>query len=163
KLFLELGYSSLFKFVVKELKYSEGAAFRRVAALQLTKDLPEVESKIESGDLSLSTAAQVQNFIVNEKKMKQPLSPSAQKELVDLAIGKSKTEVTKILIERSPNNASVNPVEKFRQVSASEAVLNLVIDKELGELLERARELQQLGEQSMQETIKRAMKFYLEK
>ncbi len=54
KLFSELGYSSLFAYVVQELGFSESSASRRLDAMKLIKEIPEIEKKIETGDLTLS-------------------------------------------------------------------------------------------------------------
>ena len=64
---LEMGYSSIFEFCVKELGYSNSSAHRRVSALRLAKDLPEVATKIEQEKLSLSTASQLSSFFYQEK------------------------------------------------------------------------------------------------
>ena len=54
KLFSELGYSSLFNYIVKELGYTDGAATRRINSFRLLQEVPEIEKKIENGKLSLS-------------------------------------------------------------------------------------------------------------
>ena len=54
KLYLEQGFSSLFDYTVKELGYSEGAAYRRIKAMKLCRDLPDTENRLQSGRLSLS-------------------------------------------------------------------------------------------------------------
>src|SRR5438045_2173558 len=43
-------YSSLHEFVVKELHYSDGAAYRRIQAMRLLKELPEIEEQLQSGE-----------------------------------------------------------------------------------------------------------------
>ena len=48
-LYAKLGYSSLFSYCVGELKYSEPAAARRIHAMRLLKQVPEVAEAIESG------------------------------------------------------------------------------------------------------------------
>lgn len=53
-LFAEMGYRDLKEYCVKELKYSEGSAWRRISAMRLLAEIPELESKIQSGDLNLS-------------------------------------------------------------------------------------------------------------
>src|SRR5262249_5933173 len=63
KLFAIRGYSSLFEYIVKALHYSEAAASERLAAMRLLKGLPEVEAKLVSGELTLTTAAKIQHFI----------------------------------------------------------------------------------------------------
>ena len=52
KYYLELGYSSLFDFAVRDLGCEEGAAYRRISAARLLQQMPEIESKVEVGDLS---------------------------------------------------------------------------------------------------------------
>jgi hypothetical protein len=44
------------------LHYSEGQAGRRIQAMRLIKEIPEIEQKIESGALSLSNISQAQSF-----------------------------------------------------------------------------------------------------
>lgn len=54
RLFSELGYGSLFEYVVKELSFSEASAARRINAARLLSDHPEIEVKIEKGDLNIT-------------------------------------------------------------------------------------------------------------
>ena len=62
KLFLEFGHDSLLKYCVKELGYSESAAFRRIKALRLSQVVPEVAQAIEEGSLNLSQVATAQSL-----------------------------------------------------------------------------------------------------
>ncbi len=59
-LYAELGFESLFAFVVKHLGLSEGSAHRRIAAMRLLNDVPEVKEKLESGALTVTNAAKIQ-------------------------------------------------------------------------------------------------------
>ena len=68
KLYLEQGFSSLFNYAVKELGYSEGAAYRRIKAMKLCREVPETESRLKSGKLSLSSACQLQAFFEKQAK-----------------------------------------------------------------------------------------------
>ena len=68
KLYLELSFSSLFDYTVKELGYSEGAAYRRIKAMKLCRDLPDTENRLQSGKLSLSSACQLQAFFEKQAK-----------------------------------------------------------------------------------------------
>ena len=58
KIYLALGFSSLIEFCMIELKYSESAAYRRISAMRLVRDLPSLEKKIEDGALSLAVISQ---------------------------------------------------------------------------------------------------------
>src|SRR4051812_45986781 len=66
RLHAQRGYESMHSFCVKELGYSDGAAHRRIEAMRLMTSVPEAQSSIESGKLSLSTAAMLQTFFKNE-------------------------------------------------------------------------------------------------
>ena len=79
KLYLELGFSSLFDYAVKELGYSEGAAYRRIKAMKLCRDLPDTENRLQSGKLSLSSASQLQAFF--EKQAKKIKTEKSKKEI----------------------------------------------------------------------------------
>ena len=68
KLYLERGFSSLFDYTIKELGYGEGAAYRRIKTMKLCQDIPETKTQIESGQLTLSTASQLQNFFEKQKR-----------------------------------------------------------------------------------------------
>ncbi|HAZ13279.1 MAG: hypothetical protein A2X86_08045 [Bdellovibrionales bacterium GWA2_49_15] len=54
KLYLELGYGSLFLFAVKELGYTEASAQRRIEAVRFINKTPEARPMVEKGDLNLS-------------------------------------------------------------------------------------------------------------
>src|SRR5580700_10207076 len=82
RLFAEAGFSSLFAYCVEELKYSEGAAYRRINAMRLLRECPEVEESIRDGSLSVSSASEVQRF-VNQK----PCSREEKKKLVESVKG----------------------------------------------------------------------------
>lgn len=57
KIYLDRAYSSLFEYLTKEFGYSESAAYRRIAAARLVRQVPEVARKIEDGSLNLSQAS----------------------------------------------------------------------------------------------------------
>lgn len=97
KLYLEQGFSSLFDYAVKELGYSEGAAYRRIKAMKLCREVPETESCLKSGRLSLSSACQLQAFF--EKQAKKVKVEKSKKEIQetnakDLKIKDKKTDGT---------------------------------------------------------------------
>ena len=49
KLYSDLKYSSLFDYCVKELRYSEDQAYRRINAMRVSKKVPIIKEKIDSG------------------------------------------------------------------------------------------------------------------
>lgn len=54
KLFSSLRYSSLHDYAIRHLRYSADQADRRVKAMRLLRDLPEIEEAIDSGKLTLT-------------------------------------------------------------------------------------------------------------
>ena len=54
KLYLALGYGSLFTFAVKELGYSEASAHRRIEAMRFLKKTPQAKTVVEAGKINLS-------------------------------------------------------------------------------------------------------------
>ena len=60
-LHLRLGFSSLFDYAVRELGYSEGAAWRRIKAMRLCSETAGTRERLQNGSLTLSAAAQLQN------------------------------------------------------------------------------------------------------
>ena len=81
KIFLEIGYPSLFEFCIRELGYSEGSAQRRISAMRLIRAIPEIKPKIVSGELSLSVVSQAQTFFRSQEKEQRPLDKT--KKLAD--------------------------------------------------------------------------------
>jgi 5-methylcytosine-specific restriction endonuclease McrA len=68
RLYSSLKYGSLFEYAVRELKYSEAQAGRRIQAMRALTAVPEIESKIVSGELSVSNVAMVQGVFVKSGK-----------------------------------------------------------------------------------------------
>lgn len=62
KLYAERGYGSLFDYAVQALGYSEAAAGRRIAAMRLLVDVPEIEPALQKGSVSLSTLSTIQSL-----------------------------------------------------------------------------------------------------
>lgn len=93
KLYSAEGCASLFDYCVKRLKYSEGQASRRVSACRLLKELPELSSKIESGELNLTQLNQARNFFMEENITNK----SYKEEIISKLEGRSTREIEKIL------------------------------------------------------------------
>lgn len=67
RLFSDLGYPSLFDYVVKELGFSESSAARRIHAARLLAEVPEIEEKIEDGSLNLTNITMASHIFKNEE------------------------------------------------------------------------------------------------
>ena len=104
KLFFKQGFFSLFDYAVRELGYSEGAAYRRIKAMKLCRELPETANRLQSGRLSLSAASQLQVFFEKQdKKIKKkkalPLNSAEGRVSVNEAKEQQKSGEEQILIK----------------------------------------------------------------
>jgi len=49
RIHLDMGYASLFVFLTKHLKYSDGSAYRRIEAMKILRDVPDLGQRITVG------------------------------------------------------------------------------------------------------------------
>lgn len=66
RLYAQLGYSSIFKYISQHLGYGEKAAYERMHASRLLGKMPELADKMEEGTLNLTQVVQVQSCINKE-------------------------------------------------------------------------------------------------
>ncbi|MEK7354815.1 MAG: HNH endonuclease [Bdellovibrionota bacterium] len=146
KIFLERGYPSLFEFCVGEFGYSNGAAQRRIQAMRLMKEVPEIQAKIEGGQLSITSAASIQSFLQLEKKAEQSYSKDEKLDLVSACEGKSSREIEKELATRNPEFIRR---ETARAVDADNMRLSMTIKDELWRKIQRLKALRSHTNASM--------------
>ena len=148
RLFVELGYSSMYAYCIKHLKYSESKTMSRLASARLMTELPEIEKQIESGTLNITNLSKVQSFVRAEKAVQHELSKNEKLSLIAECQDKSTREVTKELIQKSHQPALL--AEKFQMTSVvlSDGSLNLeyskfeaLLDQENIELLQEFKNL----------------------
>ena len=97
RLYCDLGFSSLHAYAVKQLRYSDDQAARRINAMRLIKDMPDVAEKVQSGKLSLSNASSAQTF-----SKRTAMAPEEKRELVKKLENKSTREAEREM-------AAINP------------------------------------------------------
>ena len=140
RLHLELGYGSLFEYVLTELGYDESAANRRITAARLTRQIPAIEDKIAQGKLTLSNLVQAQVFFNREAKLKnQKVTLEEKREILELIENKSKREAEKVLLKKSPEQVTLK--ESTRQITEHQSEMRLIIDEEFKADLEKLRSL----------------------
>ena len=103
--YLEYGCSSIFDFLVQELKYSNAAASRRNKSMKVAARFPQVLEMLRDHRVSLSTLAQAEGLL---GEVANP------EELLDRLSGKSSRQVEKIVAHQRPvprkPRESVRPV-----------------------------------------------------
>ena len=68
RLWVGLGYSSLFYFLHRELKLSAGAAYLRKTAAELIQRFPEVADPLRDGRLCLSSVGELAKVLTDENR-----------------------------------------------------------------------------------------------
>lgn len=138
KLYTKYGYPGIYEMAIKHFGYCAASAMRRINAMKLVREVPEIEKKIESGELSLSVASEVQSFFYQEARHDRPYSLDAKMELLEQSIGKSKRQVELELASRNPDR---DKRESAVPSTHDRARLNFAISKETNEKLAHLREL----------------------
>ena len=67
-LHLRRGFASLFDYAMRELGYSEAAAWRRIKTMRLCARTPGARARLEDGTLTLSAAAQLQHAFERQER-----------------------------------------------------------------------------------------------
>lgn len=68
KMYLTLGYDSLFTYCVSALQLSESKAYSFSALLKKSKAVPEIKQQVQSGALTLSKASRIVSILTPENK-----------------------------------------------------------------------------------------------
>ncbi|WP_413294616.1 HNH endonuclease [Bdellovibrio sp. HCB185ZH] len=97
RLYLDLGFTSLFKYMTSHLQYSEDSAYRRIQAARLLKKVPQLNHAIENGDINLTQLHRVQKCLTKELENGNAVSLEKTEEVLDLIQNKSSMETQKIL------------------------------------------------------------------
>ena len=77
RLYLRIGFSGLFDYAVRELGYSEAAAWRRIKAMRLCADIDSVRGRLQDGSMTLNAAAQLQNAFDRQERARTRASRSS--------------------------------------------------------------------------------------
>ena len=141
RLYASLKYPSLFEYIVKELGYSEDQAFRRISAMRLLKEIPEIEEKINSGTLSLTNLGLAHSFFNKEKQFSQKEFNKEDKiEFLKKLENQSKRDAEKIVISLSSNPIQFRP-ERERVVSEEMVEINFLAKNNLREKIHKLKGL----------------------
>jgi hypothetical protein len=136
RLFAELKYGSLFEYAVKELGYSEAAANRRIHSARLLKEMPELDKKFESGELSITNATMASQLFKNEGITDKRTKRNILKRIE----GKSRREAEKALLTFSTPN-KIPPGQEVKRISEDTHTLKLVISDKTLEKFENLKKI----------------------
>ena len=150
--------SSLFDYLVKELGFSHPAASERVNTVRLMRAVPLVKEHLETGKLTLTSAAQIQRFVNAEQKVDpkgRAVSTEVKQKIIDACLGKSKREVEKTLFEKQSEPARILTQEKVRALSSSRTEIKFTVDEATLEKLKQLKDM--TGDASLEKIFDQAL------
>lgn len=140
KLFLELGYSSLFTYLTESIGYSASSAQRRIDAARLLNEIPTLSEKIESGEIHLSQASIIQKAAREIKRTRQISVSSADKlELLSALSGMNQQDTEKQVAQFFDMPVMQKSIEKVQ--SDDSVRLEITLSKVQYEKLKQAQAL----------------------
>jgi hypothetical protein len=104
KLYLVLGYGSMFVYCTSHLKLSEPAAARRLRTARCLARFPQLGKLLETGDVNLSTVSMVAKF----------MTPENAGAVLERISGRSRRGVERVMAELEPRTAL--PPDRVRTV-----------------------------------------------
>jgi len=167
-IYAELGFSSLWEFCVKHLKYSEGAAHRRISAMRLLKGLSgtarlETQEKIKSGSVSVTNLSLVHGFLKTEAADSKSYSLEEKASLVGSTENQSKRELEKKLAAIQPKIQPGFQKESKRVVSKELTEIKFLAREEFIKKLDRVKEVSAHAGVGLADLLERMMDEYLKK
>lgn len=140
KLFILMGYTSLFECLVKHFKYSEPVAYTRMSALKIMSAVPEAAGALNSGEVSLTTLSLTQSFIrKQEKETGEKISLEQKIQYLESIKNRSAAEVKKVLATIHP--VAELPLDKVHHLTSDHAQLQVVVDNSTLEKIEKLKSL----------------------
>lgn len=139
RLFSALGYKSLFDFTVRRLGYPEDQAYRRISAMRLLKEIPEIEDKISAGEISLTHIGLAQTLFRQEKKIQhQEMSHVQKLSVLEQIANKPVREAERITLSLSSAPETAKP-DRVSSISADRIELKFTASLELQKKVEQLK------------------------
>jgi hypothetical protein len=151
RVFLELGYTSLFSYCVQALGLSENVAVNFIAVSRKAREVPELQAALDGGVLGVSKA----------KKIVPVLSPQNPTEWIAKASSMSCRSLEREVVKVAPREATP---ERIRPVSEDRAELRLGISPAAQEKLKRIQDLESQRRRkaaTLEETLEALLEVYL--
>ncbi len=191
RVYLQLGFSSLYELATERFRYTPSAAMRIIKAVRVSAAAPSVVSKLASGELNFETIGVLFPFVKepvlqelvtrcsgrskeDAEKIVAPLRPVTMNEMRDriVPVVVRKSGYSSLFQDGEQNNnpflapaqLEMRSCEDFGQRADERFHLSFSASKEVKELLRRARQLMFRGdpdEVTFEKVIGRALTFYL--
>jgi hypothetical protein len=141
RLFSACGYKSLFEMAVRRFGYSEDQAYRRIAAMRLLKELPEVEEKIATGEITLTHIGLAHSLFKQKKKQNQKEMPrEAKLSVIDRIAGTPVREAERITLSLSSTPEAAKP-DRVVPLGENHIELKFTVSSAIQDKIERLKGL----------------------
>lgn len=139
KAYAELGYGSLYEYLIKGQGYAEGCALARISAAKMMLEIPEVAEKLQEGVLNLTQLNKVKVALNQDQKVTgQKTSTARKKEILTKIENCTLQETEKLLGEE----LEYNPLPKEKVLARNEDYyLTVKLSKEQYDKLKQAQSL----------------------
>ncbi|MEP7050240.1 MAG: HNH endonuclease signature motif containing protein [Pseudomonadota bacterium] len=153
RLYLELGFPSLFAYCTRSLGMCESSAGRRILAARVCRKYPAAFALAARGELNLSALCALSRHLNAENAA----------ELTALCSRRSRRDIEALLAERFPRPDVRDSVRRIEALSADRFGVHFTADAEFLELFERARGLasHRLPAGDMAQVIKLGLKAFI--
>ena len=140
RLYADLKYSSIYQMLTQRYGYSEKEAYSRLSALRLMKELPQVEAKIEKGELNLTHITLMQTLFRQEQRAGHAFEVHDKLKALDAVSNKSTRQTQLLRLELSSNPVELKP-DRMTPVSPEKIELTFTANAGLQLKLEQLRGL----------------------
>ncbi|MGE0634529.1 MAG: HNH endonuclease [Pseudobdellovibrionaceae bacterium] len=124
RLFSFYKYKSLHDMLVKRYGYSGDEAYRRIVAMKMLKELPEIEEKIGSGEISLTHINLAQTLFRQEKKLDNGMNREEKLSVIEKISNTTTREASKITLSLSSVPELIKP-DTIKPTSADRVEIKL--------------------------------------
>jgi hypothetical protein len=151
KLWTEAG--SLYKFLGQTFQLTDDQIYPRLQAMRLLQTLPDLEMKLESGQLSVTNALKAQKVFAAESKIRM-VTKKEKREVIASLENTSTREADRVLSIRYPQSTSLP--EKIKPVAPNQNLVQFYVDDETLKQIEdlKARFSHQMPSGKMEDLIK---------
>jgi hypothetical protein len=130
RLYSSMGYGSLFECAVKKFGYSEDQAYRRIAAMRLLAELPQMQTRIESGEITLSHIGIAHALFRHEKRHHDVFAAAKKIEVIEKMAGKPIREAQRVA--DSYSSAKISMVtDRIAVWSADQTEIRFIASREI--------------------------------
>ena len=136
--YIELGFRSLFEYLTEGVGYSGGAAQRRIDATRLSRDVPDLSERLESGHIDLHHVTSVSKAIRQGDK-KRKITREEKREIVAKIEKQTEAQTQKTVAEFFDLEL-ITRTKRSVQKDGS-VRYEITVSREVAELIEQAQAL----------------------